>query len=595
MSLASQPDRSVTESLDGVASATTPDLYARTYMTLLRTSGAVRVHAFEAAHISMRSSLHALAAHAEPDTGAFIYAMQRLPLCIASVSSVVIGQEGEQFRAVLGPDVEGWARVEAAARRRAWRWDGHSTLTVHASSPSDLDDVVPCLVAYQIEWNKLHAALNRIGGARRFGAEILDALPERLGFTHQDWARLARIHSSTNAESFVSWLQLVQQAPKDIRIQLLGGNDIAYTRLARRWWRPIAANQSGLAIEQRPIYIVSSNLHAIANLVSGYVRRRRATLLDFLSNGAESSNAPTPIRGSAASHLANDEVAALRSLQTVAHRENVLYYAARLWHQAHRDQALRLIRQEEEAERGITQVDASSGFDVGAQLIELSKVRPGDLDSRLARHVDVLASSDAVIMNVDYPLGLASYHILREVMASCADVRGVYAIGKAATLNAAVGDVLLSETVFDEHSGNWYAFPNAFRAHDVGRYLTDASALDNQTAVTVRGTFLQNHASLGRYYGERFTVVEMEAGPILSAVYEATRPTRHPSGERVFFRELPFDFGIIHYASDTPYTQARTLGSRGLSVEGIDATYAAAVAVLDRIMASEGARQSKGA
>jgi hypothetical protein len=117
--------------------------------------------------------------------------------------------------------------------------------------------------------------------------------------------------------------------------------------------------------------------------------------------------------------------------------------------------------------------------------------------------------------------------------------------------------------------------------------LTFASALDNQTAVTVRGTFLQNEASLGRYYGERFTVVEMEAGPILSAVYEATHPDRHPSGERVYFRELPMDFGIIHYASDTPYTQARTLGSRGLSVEGIDATYAAALAVLERILISE--------
>ena len=157
--------------------------------------------------------------------------------------------------------------------------------------------------------------------------------------------------------------------------------------------------------------------------------------------------------------------------------------------------------------------------------------------------------------------GLASYHIVREVLTSCAEVRGVYAIGKAATLNAAVGDVLLSDTVFDEHSGNSYAFPNAFRARDLSKYLTFASALDNQTAVTVRGTFLQNEASLGRYYGERFTVVEMEAGPILSAVYEATHPDRHPSGERVYFRELPMDFGIIHYASDTPDRKSTRLNS----------------------------------
>ena len=144
------------EQVDGVAM---PELYVRTYMTLLRSSGTVRVRALEAAHIRMRSSLHPLADQTAPDAGAFIYAMQRLPLCITDVSAVVIGQEGEQFRAVLGPDVEGWERVEAAARRRAWRWNERDTLTVHASSPSDLDDVVPCLVAYQIEWNKLHALL----------------------------------------------------------------------------------------------------------------------------------------------------------------------------------------------------------------------------------------------------------------------------------------------------------------------------------------------------------------------------------------------------------------------------------------------------
>ena len=577
----SGPTRSLLDSADGTAM---PELYARTYMTLLRSSGTVRVHALQAAHARMRSSLHALAARSEPDAGAFIYAIQRLPLCVAKVSKVIIGQEGEQFRAVLGPEVETWERVEAAARRRAWRWDSQTTLTVHASSPSDLDDVIPCLVAYQMEWNKLHAALRRqfrdgagetlaaIAGSGGSGdeAEALQALGPRLGFVQTDWARLARIHG----EAFPDWLGMVASTPKDLSIRLLGGNDVAYSRLARRWWRPISSTHLRQDVEHRPVYFVSSNLHAIVNLVSGYVRRRRGLLLDFLGQATPPG-------------IARDEVEALRSLQPVANLENILYYASRLWHQAHREQSLRDVRRAEEAARGIIQVDASTGFDVGAQLIELASLRPSDLDPRLATHAGTLARSDAVILNVDYPLGLASYHIVREVLTSCAEVRGVYAIGKAATLNAAIGDVLLSDTVFDEHSGNSYAFPNAFRARDLSKYLTFASALDNQTAVTVRGTFLQNEASLGRYYGERFTVVEMEAGPILSAVYEATHPDRHPSGERVYFRELPMDFGIIHYASDTPYTQARTLGSRGLSVEGIDATYAAALAVLERILISE--------
>ena len=55
------------------------------------------------------------------------------------------------------------------------------------------------------------------------------------------------------------------------------------------------------------------------------------------------------------------------------------------------------------------------------------------------------------------------------------------------------------------------------------------------------------------------------------------------------FAKLPIDLGIIHYASDTPYTQARTLGARGLSYYGMDSTYAATVAIARRILTLEGA------
>jgi hypothetical protein len=57
--------------------------------------------------------------------------------------------------------------------------------------------------------------------------------------------------------------------------------------------------------------------------------------------------------------------------------------------------------------------------------------------------------------------------------------------------------------------------------------------------------------------------------------------------ENINFTKLPFDLGVLHYASDTPYTQARTLGARGLSYYGLDSTYASSVAILRRILAQE--------
>ena len=202
---------------------------------------------------------------------------------------------------------------------------------------------------------------------------------------------------------------------------------------------------------------------------------------------------------------------------------------------------------------------------------------------------EALAASDAVVVNIDYPLGLAAYNILREVAVDSAALRGVYVLGKAATLNADVGDVMLSSVVHDEHSGSTYWLDNAFSVDDMAGDLRFGSGLDNQRAVTVKSTFLQNRAYLDFYYREAFTVVEMEAGPYCNALYEIADADRHPVGEAVNFSKLPLDFGIIHYASDTPYTQARTLGARGLSYYGMDSTYASSLAILRRILRLEGA------
>jgi len=221
--------------------------------------------------------------------------------------------------------------------------------------------------------------------------------------------------------------------------------------------------------------------------------------------------------------------------------------------------------------------------------MELAKLDPSVLDSRLGPiDAEKLAHAPGVVVNIEYPLGLAAYNILREITTAHDTLRGVYVLGKAATLNADVGDVLISGVIHDEHSGSTYWLDNAFSFDDIAPYLVFGSGLDNQRAVTVKSTFLQNRNYLDFYYREAYTVVEMEAGPFCNAVYEIADADRYPQGEAVNFAKLPIDLGIIHYASDTPYTQARTLGARGLSYYGVDSTYASSVAIMRRILALEG-------
>jgi hypothetical protein len=233
---------------------------------------------------------------------------------------------------------------------------------------------------------------------------------------------------------------------------------------------------------------------------------------------------------------------------------------------------------------------------VEAQIIEIAKLQLDRLDPRVCfPNIERLAASDAFIINIDYPLGMAAYQILSEVAQHVDRFEGVYMIGKAASLNGRIGDVVIPGVVHDEHSSNTYLFRNCFRAADVSPYLVYGTVLDNQKAITVMGTFLQNQRYVTVFYREGYTDIEMEAGPYLSALYEAIRPQRHPVDEIVDLHFAPFDIGILHYVSDTPLSKGKNLGAQHLSYFGVDATYATTLAVLRRILLRESAGQEGSA
>ena len=541
------------------------ELYVRTYSTMLQSSGWIRLDSLAAVHVRMGSSLHGLAAEHQVDMGAFLYSIRRLPREIADVRRVILGQSPHRFQAALGLAVDSWRRVKAPARRRPWYFDGEETLAVFLASPSDIDDLVPTLVAYEIEWNKLHRAL-------REDPSGLDGARHAAGASEDDWERLRQAWGP----DFEGMLAEVRARSCQLWIRLVGGSQVGFARNARRWWQPIQAALDQLGLEESPIYFVSSNVHSLVNVVSGVARDMESQIVDFARG-----NDPELV----------EELQKLDEGRSSASRENWLYYAARALFDGHPDSArLRAERSEVEQSVGIHHLaPPEGGVDSAAQVVRLNRLDPARLDPRIgAVDPDALAASSAYILNVDYPLGLGAYHLLRQVAESVHWVDGVYLMGKAATLNAQVGDVMLPNVVFNEHSGNTYWLDNCFDAGSVQPYLEFGSALDHQRAVTVRGTFLQNRDYLDFYYQGRYTVVEMEVGPYLDACYEIIQPSRYPLNENVSMTQLTLDLGIIHYASDTPYTQARTLGARGLSYRGMDATYASSVAVMRRVLEQEG-------
>ena len=281
-----------------------------------------------------------------------------------------------------------------------------------------------------------------------------------------------------------------------------------------------------------------------------------------------------------------DEYEAIQDSDGKTDLNNFLYYVLKKYI-ADTGKPVQKQQEREEQQSGIFRVPSDHGFDVEAQVISLSDLPPEWMDERLCEGIEVelLQYSDAYIINIDYPLGMAAHELLNRVSENVR-LLGVYVMGKAATLNGRVNDVMIPNVVHDEHSQNTYLFDNCFAAHDVTPYMSFGSVLDNQKAITVQGTMLQNSTYMSVFYKEGFTDIEMEGGPYLSSIYESYRPKRHPFNEIVNLQGVPFDVGFLHYASDTPLSKGKNLATN-LSYAGVDPTYATAVAILRRMLKSE--------
>ena len=540
------------------------ELYGRTYYSLLRSTAEVRIRSLEEVHGGMKSLLHAGARSATPDIPALIYTLLRLPDCILDTQLVVMGQSPDVFSRAGYGDITAWEEVSAPARRRRSYYDGGSILACLIASRSDIDDLIPLLTAFQIEWNKLHTLLRRL--PESISLENYLELAEFMEVPGEDLDRLYAVLGY----QLEALLEGAAAAPCNLRIRLLSGTLSEYRRATHAWWDHIEA--SAPELDQRPVYFVSSNTHSLVNVLSGFAARFAGEMIDYLK------------------HTGNrallSEWQDIQEGRADSSRENFLYYLQKKFLQSPQGRQLAGSQVEYERQAGILRIPSPRSFDVEAQVIHLARLDPASFDPRLAGTpgLDRLADSPALILNIDYPLGLAAYNILSEVAEHVGSVAGVYVLGKAASLNAVVGDVMIPDVVHDEHSQNTYLFNNCFDAADVAPYLVYGSVLDNQKAVTVRGTFLQNAQFMDVFYREGYTDIEMEAGPYLSAVYEMFRPSRHPVNEIVNLSGLPFDLGFLHYASDTPLNKTRNLGAGNLSYYGMDSTYAATLAIFQRIL-----------
>jgi len=216
---------------------------------------------------------------------------------------------------------------------------------------------------------------------------------------------------------------------------------------------------------------------------------------------------------------------------------------------------------------GIVRLHPHKHLDLETQII------PGEIiDKKL---------KDLVVLNSEYPLGFGAFHLLEEILENVHDIQAVFILGKAAALNTKVGDILIPKIVFDEHTQNTYMINNCFNKTFPDEFES-GSILDNQRLVSVLGTFLENEDLFNDYSEKEFNIIEMEAGPYLGAVSQATYTKPLAQEAIVDLYQPPFTLGLVYYSSDNPYILSDTLGEM-LGISGIEATYLASQAIIERI------------
>ncbi|NLZ26196.1 MAG: hypothetical protein GX884_01320 [Chloroflexi bacterium] len=559
------------------------DLYLRTIYSLLRSNNEVSIRTLEEVHAGTNSSLHIHARSTKPDISALIYSLMRLPAEVVNARKIVLGQAASIFEDFGYGNIEKWQHVSAQARRRRCFWDGEETLACFIASRSDIDDVIPVLTALQMEWNKLHMLIQSLPIdflkiALPDNQEIFKQLGAHLNIDIDELNRLYSIWG----DNFTEMLIKIHQQPFDFKVRLLSGSLNDYRKATVIWWDNIQDKVP--EIVNRPIYFVSSNTHSLTNLLSGYTLTKRGIILDYIEQ-----HEPRLM----------EEWLEINKETTPTSEENFFYYALRKLTETEQGENYVEEQRTVETALGIHRVSSDHSFDVEANIIQLNSLDPRFFDPRLAskhegyeKSWDFLKDSDALILNIDYPLGASAYNLLTKIAENVDKILGIYIMGKAASLNAIRGDVIIPNVVYDEHSKNSYLFSNAFKVTDVATYLNFGTVLDSQKAVTVLGTYLQNATIMDVVYREGYTDIEMEAGPYLSAIYELFRPARHPLNEIVNLYELPIDLGFLHYVSDTPFSKGQNLGAGSLSYFGMDSTYAVSLAILKRIMKLERRRLS---
>jgi hypothetical protein len=308
-----------------------------------------------------------------------------------------------------------------------------------------------------------------------------------------------------------------------------------------RWAETIKETLAKNGLLQRPLHIISANMHSVMNSLFA----RKALKKEFANQ----------------KDIAIYE--ALSSSINLGLRNKVIQVAKR---------------------NGMITIDDLSGTNIDVQLFDLAKMGEGVCGYELPKGM-----SDAekpVIFVMDYAFGEQAYETIDELLKPYNEkknkevflnVASISVMGKAGILEGGKGDLMIPSAHIFEGTADNYPFKNEFMAKD---FEGNGLRVFEGTMVSVLGTSLQNKDILKFFHQSTWNVIglEMEGVHYQKAIQSASK-IRKSIREDVKVR-------YAYYASDNPLESGSTLASGGLGTTGVKPTYLITDKILQHIFNS---------
>lgn len=227
---------------------------------------------------------------------------------------------------------------------------------------------------------------------------------------------------------------------------------------------------------------------------------------------------------------------------------------------------------------GMISLPDASGTNIDVQIFDTSKI-----DWKKSNFPKAKINGEApVIIVMDYAFGEQAYETIDELLKPYKfekeklflNVESVSIMGKAGILEGGKGDIMIPNAHVNEGTADNYPFENEltkelFEGHDIPVYAGPM--------ITVLGTSLQNKDLLKFFHESTWQAIglEMEGAYYQKAIQSASK-IRKSINPDVKVR-------YAYYASDNPLETGSTLASGGLGTTGVKPTYLITIKILEQI------------